>query len=113
VKKSDGTKYVGGTTADPLKRFGTNSSSPAPVINRDSTVANFDQYLDYLYDNHFEITEKNDLDPTANNNSWKFKWYNEYYHFGLSQAIMNASPYLEQTKGWNGLNGAGTFDPLP
>ena len=81
------------------------------MINRDSTVANYDQYLDYLYDNHFEVTEKNDLDPT-NPSTWTFKWYNEYYFFGLNQTILSTSPYLEQTKGWNGIKGEGTFDPL-
>lgn len=113
VKKLDGAKYVSSAAAnnggDPLKRWGANSASPAPVINRDSTVANFNEYLDYLYDNVFQITEKNDLDPTANN--WKFKWYNEYYFFGLPQNILLNAPYLQQTQGWDGF-GSGVFDPL-
>ena len=108
VKNNSGAKYTGAATADPLVKPATGN---APVINRDSTVANYDQYLDYLYDKHFLVTEKNDLDPT-NPANWVFKWYNEYYFFGLSQNIQSTSPYLEQTKGWNGLKGAGTFDPL-
>jgi starch-binding outer membrane protein, SusD/RagB family len=107
VKKADGSNYTGSASQDPLKKPLTAS---APVINRDSVVTNFDQYLDYLYDNHFSVTEKNDLDPTSND--WKFKWYNEYYFFGLNQSILSSSPYLEQTKGWNGIKGDGTFDPL-
>jgi starch-binding outer membrane protein, SusD/RagB family len=107
VKKADGSVYTGSASQDPLKKP---LDANAPIINRDSVVADFDQYIDYLYDNHFTVTEKNDLDPTSND--WKFKWYNEYYFFGLNQSILNSSPYLEQTKGWNGLKGEGTFDPL-
>lgn len=114
VKRLDGTRYNSSVSVsnggDPLKRWGTNSANAAPVINRDSVVTNYDQYLDYLYDNHFVITEKDDLDPTTNN--WKFKWYNEYYFFGIPQTLLSTSPYLEQTKGWNGISGAGTYDPL-
>ncbi|MDB5192870.1 MAG: RagB/SusD family nutrient uptake outer membrane protein, partial [Segetibacter sp.] len=107
VKIATGSKYVGAANADPLIKP---VNGGAPVINRDSSVTNFDAYLDYLYDRHFTVTEKNDLDPTTNN--WVFRWYNEYYFFGLPQSIHSSSPYLEQTKGWNGFNGAGTFDPL-
>jgi starch-binding outer membrane protein, SusD/RagB family len=107
VKTATGAKYTGSASADPLVKPSTGN---APVINRDSSVANYSQYLDYLYDNHFVVTEKNDLDPTSNN--WKFKWYDEYYFFGIPQSILSASPYLEQTVGWNGVSGAGTFDPL-
>jgi hypothetical protein len=84
------------------------------LINRDSsfaTTAQYNAYVDYLYDNYFTVSEKDDLDPTSNN--WVFKWFDEYYYFGLSSSILNSTPYLEQTKGWDGLNGAGTFDPLP
>jgi len=111
VKTLTGTDYVG--ASDPMIKSG---SSNAPVIEREPAVlptgfANYDAYLDYLYDNYFKITEKNDLDNTSATN-WTFKWYNEYYFFGLNQSILSASPYLEQTQGWNSLNGAGTFDPL-
>jgi starch-binding outer membrane protein, SusD/RagB family len=108
VKKTDGTKYTGGANADPLLKP---ANGNAPVINRDSTVTNFDQYLDHLYDTYFQVTEKNDLDPT-NPANWAFKWYNEYYFFGFNQNVLSTSPYLEQTKGWNGIKGAGTFEPL-
>jgi hypothetical protein len=73
-------------------------------------ITTMDQYVDWLYDNHFEIIEKNDLDPTTAN--WTFNWYKEYYFFGLPQSVLDTSPYLEQTTGWNGIKGAGTFDPL-
>jgi starch-binding outer membrane protein, SusD/RagB family len=95
---------------DPLKRTGTGGVTPALLINRDSAVANFDQYLDHLYDNYFEVQERDNLDPTTNN--WKFKWYKEYYFFGLPQNLLDNSPYLQQTQGWNGGNSGGTLNPL-
>jgi starch-binding outer membrane protein, SusD/RagB family len=111
AKNADGSRYQG--DSDPLL---ASASGAAPVINREPStyppgITTFEQYVDYLYDNHFEIVEKDDLDP-INPAGWVFSWYDQYYFFGLSQTIMNSSPYLEQTKGWNGLSGAGTFDPL-
>ena len=110
ARNAAGARYSGNT--DPLK--GTSAS----VINREpstypSGISNFDAYLDYLYDNYFEIAEKDDLDPTNATPRWVFTWYDAYYFFGLNQNALQTSPYLEQTKGWNGLNGSqGTFDPL-
>jgi starch-binding outer membrane protein, SusD/RagB family len=109
VKKADGTKYFG--NPDPMIRVG----ATAPVIDREpltfpAGITTYDQYLDYLYDNHFEVIEKDNLDPTTAN--WKFKWYPEYYFFGLHKTILDVSPYLEQTQGWESPKGAGTFDPL-
>jgi hypothetical protein len=113
VKSPAGVKYVG--TADPLIKPATGN---APIIDRDPATyptpngsANYTAYLDYLYDNVFVITEKDDLDRT-NPADWKFKWYPEYYFFGLNENILSSSPYLEQTTGWNSLKGMGTFDPL-
>ena len=112
VKNIDGTTYRGND--DPLLR---KTNGPAPVIEREpatfpSGISNQDQYVDYLYDNHFEVIERDNLDPTSPAN-WSFKWYNEYYFFGLHQNILSGSPYLEQTKDWPDLNGAlGAFDPL-
>lgn len=113
VKKADGSKYTGSNTQDPM--YKPQNPSGTLIADREPStfptgVASQDQYVDYLYDNFFVVTEKDDLDPTTAN--WKFKWYNEYYFFGLSQSILNNSPYLQQTKGWNGLTGAGSFDPL-
>lgn len=114
VKTLAGADYIG--TADPLlKPAGGN----APLIDRDAPttssyptgVSTHDQYLDYLYTNYFKVSVKDDLDKT-NPANWKFKWYPEYYFFGLHSTILSASPYLEQTQGWNSLKGAGTFDPL-
>ena len=107
VKTVAGAKYT--AAADPLVKPATGN---APLINRDTalTGAAYEQFLDSLYGKHFQIIEKKDLDPTSGN--WVFKWYNEYYFFGLNQTIHSTSPYLEQTKGWNGIRGAGTFDPL-
>lgn len=110
AKDKDNTRYTG--KIDPFLAQG----GDAPVIDRDpesypNGIQTFEEYVDYLYDNYFEIVENDQLDPT-NPADWAFHWYDEYYFFGLNQDIMNASPYLEQTKGWDGLNGAGTFDPL-
>ncbi|WP_205942351.1 RagB/SusD family nutrient uptake outer membrane protein [Pedobacter sp. SYP-B3415] len=113
VKTTAGAKYVG--TTDPMLKP---ASGNAPVIDRDPASyptpngsANYAAYLDYLYDNYFTITVKDDLDKT-NPADWKFKWYPEYYFFGLNENILSASPNVEQTKGWNSLRGPGTFDPL-
>lgn len=116
AKKGDGTKYVAssGTANDPFLRKANNT---VPVIDREPLVlppgfANYDAYLDHLYDNYFEIIERDNLDPT-NPAGWTFKWYNEYYFFGLHQSILTVSPYLQQTKGWPDFyGGTGTFDPL-
>nr|WP_315197563.1 RagB/SusD family nutrient uptake outer membrane protein [uncultured Flavobacterium sp.] len=117
-KKTDGSSYTGVATADPF--FVT--SGNAPVVNRVITsypytvppsgkvpgkvIANAAEYLEYLYQYYFELIEKTDLESTATP-GWKFKWYPEYYFFGIRENLMNNAPYLEQTKGWNG----GTFDP--
>lgn len=108
VRRSDNT-YFG--AADPLL------GESAPVINRDATtfpsgVDSYEEYLDYLYDNYFVVSDKDDLDRTNASPMWTFKWYPEYYYFGINQNVLDSSPYLEQTKGWNSLNGMGTFDPL-
>jgi hypothetical protein len=112
VKKTDGTKYTGNNTVDPL--YKPQNSNPNNVLAEREpaglTGAALETHIDNLYDTYFEVIVKDDLDPTTNN--WKFKWYNEYYYFGLHTSILTVSPYLEQTKGWNGLSGSGTFDPL-
>lgn len=111
VKDEAGNRYQG--DADPMLADG---DEDAPLIDRNPEtyppgIDNYEEYLDYLYDNYFEIVEKDDLDPT-NPSDWTYNWYPEYYFFGLHQNILTTSPYLEQTQGWNGLNGAGTFNPL-
>lgn len=111
VKEQDGSFYSG--DQDPLLVDGSGS---APLIAREPVsyppgIDSHEEYLDYLYDNYFEIVEKDDLDPTSPED-WTYTWYDEYYFFGFHQNILDASPYLEQTKGWNSMNGAGTFDPL-
>ncbi|RRN77939.1 RagB/SusD family nutrient uptake outer membrane protein, partial [Pseudoxanthomonas sp. SGD-10] len=117
VKTTAGVEYVGND--DPLlKRTTGSNAGTAPVIDRDATafpsgVSNYDAYVDYLYDNHFMITEKDDLDKAPTGGVvWRFKWYPEYYYFGIHQNLLDASPYLEQTTGWNSMNGSGTFNPL-
>jgi hypothetical protein len=110
VKKLDGTRYVGTQPVDPLIKPATGN---APLINRDSafaTTAAYNAYVDYLYDNYFVVSERDNIDPTTS--GWTFKWFNEYYFFGFNSSVLDSSPYLEQTMGWNGLTGAGTFDPL-
>jgi hypothetical protein len=116
AKKTDGTKYVH-ASVDP---FLPNAAGVAPIVNRDpvfpytipatgknpgTVIANYDAYMDYLYDNYFDIVERDNLDPTTNN--WKFTWYKEYNYFGIYQSLLDTAPYLEQTQGWGG-----TFDPL-
>jgi len=110
AKDKNGNRYQG--KVDPFLAV----NGAAPVIDRNPTeypagISNYDEYLDYLYDNYFEIVEKDDLDPT-NPADWKFTWYPQYYFFGLHQNILTGSPYLEQTQGWDSFNGMGTFDPL-
>lgn len=114
VKNTDGTKYTGANNQDPLYAL-QHSGSGTVLAEREPAafpqgITNQDQYVDYLYDNYFEVIEKDDLDPTKND--WKFIWYNQYYFFGLSQSILNNAPYLEQTKDWDGFTGPGSFDPL-
>ncbi|MBD1433208.1 RagB/SusD family nutrient uptake outer membrane protein [Sphingobacterium sp. DN00404] len=89
----------------------------APLVNRNATsypegIATYDEYVDYLYDNYFLVEERDDLDRTNVSPAWTFRWYPEYYYFGIHQGVLEGSPYLEQTKGWNSFDGAGTFDPL-
>lgn len=114
VKTSTGADYVN-DKVDPLIKPATGK---AAVIDRSLAVADYPAgvttyqgYVDYLYENHFKVTERDDLDRT-NPADWKFKWYPEYYFFGLNQTVLSGSPYLEQTTNWNSLNGMGTFDPL-
>ena len=102
VKLDANTIYENGRGTDPLKGPG------APIINRDATtypsgVTTYEEYVDYLYDNHFQVTVRDNVDQT----DFTFKWYNEYYFFGIYQNLLNTAPYLEQTQGWGG-----TFNPL-
>lgn len=82
--------------------------SGAPIMDRDATsypsgVNSYEEYVDYLYDNHFEVVVRDDVDG----DDFAFKWYNEYYFFGIYQKFMETTPYLEQTEGWGGV-----FNPL-
>ncbi|GAA0540580.1 putative outer membrane starch-binding protein [Chitinophaga japonensis] len=115
VKTTEGTKYSGGKDKDPLYKVQYTNPDGTIIAPREPEtfppgINNQDEYVDFLYDNYFVIMEKDDLDPT--NNDWKFTWYNAYYFFGLNQTALNNAPYLEQTQGWDGLTGAGSFDPL-
>ncbi|RBQ04027.1 RagB/SusD family nutrient uptake outer membrane protein [Pedobacter miscanthi] len=101
------------STVDPMVKP---ASGNAPVADRDATtypagITTYDQYLDYLYDNYFKVTVKDDLDRTSAP-AFKFIWYPQYYFFGINNSVLTATPYLEQTVGWDSMNGAGTFDPL-
>ena len=82
--------------------------SDAPVVPREPEtypegITSHEEYLDYLYENYFEVRIKDDMDPT----DFEFTWYNEYYFYGFPQDVMDSAPYLEQTEGWGG-----SFDPL-
>ncbi|WP_200974915.1 RagB/SusD family nutrient uptake outer membrane protein [Echinicola sp. 20G] len=110
VKDGAGQSYAG--SADPMI---ADEDGNAIVIDRSPEsypdgIETEEEYLDYLYDNYFEVQIKDDLDPT--NDNWTFHWYPEYYFFGLNEDVLSTSPYLQQTVGWNSMNGDGTFDPL-
>lgn len=80
----------------------------APVVSREPEsypdgISNHEEYLDYLYENHFEVIVRDDVDPIG----FTFKWYDEYYFWGIYQDLIDTAPYLEQTQGWGG-----AFDPL-
>lgn len=111
VKTSTGADYVD-ASKDPM----ISTNGVASVVDRAPAVlpagfTSYDQYLDYLYDTYFKVTVKTDVDPT-NPANWTFKWYPQYYFFGLHADILSGAPYLEQTKGWTSIKGDGTFDPL-
>ncbi len=116
AKNTAGARYVGAT--DP---FLPNAAGVATIVSREpvfpyvipttgklpgTSITNYDLYLEYLYTNYFEIVERNNIEATVPAN-WSFKWYDEYYFFGINQGLMDTAPYLEQTQGWGG-----TFDPL-
>lgn len=104
------TKPSSGNAPDPLI-----STTAGALANRDLATATpsnpDDAVLDNLYAKFFKVSVGTNVDPN-NPSSWKFSWYPEYYFFGLSQSSMNAAPFIEQTMGWGGLNGPGTFNPL-
>lgn len=98
---NDGTEYVG--AEDPF--LGEN----APVINRNPDtypdgITNQDEYLDFLYENHFKVIVRDDLEE---NEDWEFTWFDEYYFIGIPENVLREATYLEQTQGWGG-----SFDPL-
>lgn len=102
AKLDASTIYENGRGTDPFK------GASAPIINRDATtypsgVNTYEEYVDYLYDNHFQVEVRDNVDPT----DFTFKWYNEYYFFGIYQDLLDTAPYLEQTTGWGG-----SFNPL-
>lgn len=96
--KRDASTYYHGFP-DPFKGAG------APVINRDATtypngITTYAEYVDYLYDNHFEVVVKDE--GIESPSDFAFKWYNEYYFFGIYQNLLETAPYLQQTQGWGG-----------
>lgn len=96
----DGSEYVG--EEDPFE------GDTAPIINRDTDsyptgVGSYEEFVDYMYENHFEVRVRDDVDDPE----FTFHWYDEYYFFGIPQELLDTAPYLEQTQGWGG-----SFDPL-
>ena len=107
IAQKAGANYVG--NADPFIPV----NGVAPVADRNPTtypagITTYDQYVDYFYTNYLKVVVKDNVDPTTAN--WKFKWYNQYYFFGIPANALNTSLYLGQTSGWSG--GTSTFDPL-
>lgn len=107
IAQKDGANYIG--NADPFIPV----NGVAPVADRNPTtypagITTYDQYVDYFYTNYLKVVVKDNVDPTTAN--WKFKWYNQYYFFGIPANALNTSLYLGQTSGWSG--GTSTFDPL-
>lgn len=103
AKKDPSTDYNG--FLDPFKIGFTGS---APVINREATtypsgVNNYAEYVDYMYDNYFEVVVRDDLDPS----DFTFSWYDQYYFWGIYQDLLDTAPYLQQTQGWGG-----SFNPI-
>jgi hypothetical protein len=108
AQRSPGVNYVG--TTDPFLPV----NGVAPVADRNPSIfptgiTTYDQYVDYFYTNYLSVQVKDNLESTAVTN-WTFKWYNQYYFFGIPSAALNSAPYLGQTQGWSG--GATIFDPL-
>jgi hypothetical protein len=110
VAQKNGANYIG--AADPFIAV----NGVAPVADRNPAVyppgiTNYDQYLDYFYTNYLKVIVKDTgLEPTTPAN-WKFKWYNQYYFFGIPANALNTATYLQQTSGWSGGIGP-VFDPL-
>lgn len=108
VAQKNGANYVG--TADPFLPV----NGVAPVADRNPSVfptgiTTYDAYVDYFYTNFIKVIVKDNLESTSPAN-WSFKWYNQYYFFGIPSNTLNTAPYLGQTQGWTG--GASIFDPL-
>lgn len=109
IAQKAGANYVG--TDDP---FIVNKSGVFPVADRNpatypSGITNYDQYLDYFYTNYLKVIVKDNIEASATN-PWTFKWYNQYYFFGIPSNALNTAYYLGQTAGWSG--GSSVFDPL-
>jgi hypothetical protein len=109
IAQKNGADYVGAD--DP---FIANKNGVIPVVDRNPVaypagITTYDQYVDYFYTNFIKVTVKDNLEPTSTAN-WKFKWYNQYYFFGIPAPALNTATYLGQTQGWSG--GTSVFDPL-
>ena len=108
IAQKNGANYVG--NADP---FIAATNGTFPVADRNPAVyptgiTTYEQYMDYFYTNYLKVIVKDNVDPTTAN--WTFKWYNQYYFFGIPANSLNTALYLGQTSGWSG--GTSTFDPL-
>jgi hypothetical protein len=108
VAQKNGANYVGST--DPFLPV----NGVAPVADRNPSVyptgiTTYSAYLDYFYANYIKVIVKDNIEATATI-PWTFKWYNQYYFFGIPSNALNTATYLGQTSGWSG--GTSTFDPL-
>lgn len=106
IAQKNGANYVGNDDPFVIK------NGVFPVADRNPTayptgITTYAQYLDYFYANYLKVVVKDNIEL---NTTWKFKWYNQYYFFGIPSNTLNTSIYLGQTTGWSG--GLTTFDPL-
>jgi hypothetical protein len=78
----------------------------------DATFATQITALDNFYDTNLQRFTTDFIDPTASPR-FSITFLSKYYFIGLKLSILQQSPYLYQTIGWDDYNGVpGTFDPL-
>lgn len=97
------------TETDPL-------ATQRASISVDPDASNFDAQITALssfYENNLEV-ELLDADTpidNVNGDPVQIKWRPNYYIFGLNSSVLTQNTWLQQTVGWNHVNGStGTFN---